>query len=565
MKYLSAKGSFRLLLVLLLLAATLLSTACGNDGSGAVTTEGNFSTSGATGEPEDLSQPKFYKTVFNSDTTHIMQCASPYHTTNQDTPLTKKMVEAAVTEALDAGADCYVITPGHCWVPWWPSQYLNDHATWFFDEFKGTRATNPFWVYVHVKGNDFIQQQIDVCRKRGAGAFISFRMNDAHMIGKNTPETGDIAFSAEIFVEHPEYKIGAMSDGANEQVLDFRHEAVREEKLKLIAELIANYELDGFELDFCRRFTFFNIDKTTEEERVRIMTDFVAEVRKMLDAATEKDGRYRHLSVRVPIYPDQYGRMGIDLKKFEEAGVTMFNFTSSYFMDQNFNLAALKAELSEALVYCELNFITAYTEDSEGLRVHRRAQPEQYYTTALQAYDQGADGLSFFNFQYYRGDRQGEGDKPLTEPPWEVIANVESIEFLKQQGQYYYFGKTWKDPITTTWRLPRQLIPSIPTNFDMYLVAPEGGWSTDGVFRLQSEALMGNRVIAVKFNGTVLSSIPYAGEAYDHPYTQMLGVAANYLCYSVPKELLKEGKNTVQVTLTSGSVITLCFVDLTVQ
>ena len=561
----------RLLLSSILLLAILLSAAsCSNSGDGAQESSGigdgtSILTDPSSNEQEDLSQPKFYKTVFNSDTTHIMQCASPYHTTNQDTPLTKKMVETAVTEALDAGADCYVITPGHCWVPWWPSEYLNDHASWFFDEFGGTNATNPFWVYVHVKGNDFIQQQINVCRKRGAGAFISFRLNDAHMIGKNTPEKGNIAFSAEIFVEHPEYKIGSMSDGTSEQVLDFRHEEVRAEKLKLIRELIENYELDGFELDFCRRFAFFNIDKTTEAERIQIMTDFVAEVRAMLDEATAKDGRYRHLSVRIPIYSDQYGRMGIDLQKFEEAGVTMFNFTSSYFMDQNFDLAPLKAQLTDALVYCELNFITAYTEDSEGLRVHRRAQPEQYYTTALQAYAQGADGMSFFNFQYYRGDRQGKGDEPLTEPPWEVIANVEDISFLKQQGQYYYFGKTWKDLITTTWRLPRQMIPNIPSSFNMYLVEPEGGWSTDGVFRLQSEAIMGSRVFSVVINGTALTSIPYAGEAYNHPYTQMLGTAANYACYHVPKEILHEGLNTVQVTLTSGATITLCFVDLTIQ
>lgn len=517
------------------------------------------------GVNDDIGEAKYYNTIFNSDTTHILQCASPYHATNQNTPITKKMVEAAVTEALDAGADCYVITPGHCWVPWWPSQYLAEHSNWFFNELGGKNATNQFWNYIHVKGNDLIQQQIDVCRERNTGVFINYRLNDAHMINKTTKDTADIAFSAEIFVEHPEYRIGAMSDGTWEQVLDFRFPEVREHKLKLIRELIENYEIDGFELDFCRRFALFNTDKTTEKERLRIMTDFVKEVRSMLDEATAKDGRYRHLSVRIPIYDDIYGKLGIDLEEFEKAGVTIFNFTSSYFMDQNFDLAALKSNIKDAYVYCELNFTTAVAYDEEGLRIHRRATEEQYYTTALTAYNQGADGISFFNFQYYRGDRQGKGDEPLTEPPWEVIENVKDLAGLKSRSQYYYFGQTWKDPITESWKLPKNMIRNIRSDFSMYLVSPEGGWSTDGVFRLQSLSSLEGRVFSVTVNGTVLESTEYTGEAYENEYTQMIGSAENYACFTVPKELLKEGKNTIYVTLVSGASTELCFVDLTVR
>lgn len=553
--------------VMLAALSVFISTSCaGNEEATSTEVTSQPVVSADTGSTdENKGEAKFYKTLFNSDTTHILQCASPYHATNQDTPITKKMVTSAVTEALDAGADCYVITPGHCWVPWWPSQYLSEHADWFFNELGATNAGNQFWNYIHVKGNDLIQQQIDVCRERNAGVFIDYRMNDAHMINKTTKETANIAFSAEIFVDHPEYKIGAMSNGTSEQVLDFRFEEVREYKLKLIRELIENYEIDGFELDFCRRFALFNTDKTTEADRIKIMTDFVKEVREMLDEATAKDGRYRHLSVRIPIYDDIYGDLGIDLAAFENAGVTIFNFTSSYFMDQNFDLAKLKAEIKDANVYCELNFTTAVATDAEDLRIHRRATTEQLYTTALMAYDQGADGISFFNFQYYRGDRQGAGDEPLTEPPWEVISNVKEVSALKKQAQYYYFGQTWQDPITDSWKLPRNMIRNIKSDFSMYLVAPEGGWETDGIFSLQSLASMSGRSFSVTVNGTALESVPYTGEAYQNEYTQMIGTADNYACFKVPKELLKEGKNTIYVTLLTGSQVELCFVGLTVK
>ena len=568
------KGNRRVLhiaVIALLLFSVLLQTACSNEELvEAVTTAiTEATTTASSSEEEDIGTPKQYKTIFNSDTTHIMQCASPYHATNSDVPLTKKMVESAVTEALDAGADCYVITPGHCWVPWWPSEYISEHADWYFNTLGGQNASNPFYTYVHVKGQDFIQQQIDVCRKNGAGVFIDFRLNDAHMVQKITPETANIAFAAEIFVDHPEYKIGSMSSGRNEQVLDFTYEAVREHKLKYIKELIENYEIDGFELDFCRRFAYFNTDKTSEARRIQIMTDFVAEVRSYLDEATAKDGRYRHLSVRIPIWDDYYSDMGISLEKFEEAGVTIFNFTSSYFMDQDFNLKELAEPIKDAYVYCELHFITAVDYEDNGKRIHRRSTVEQFYTTALQAYEQGADGISFFNFQYYRGDRQGTGDEPLTEPPWEVISNVESLDFLKKQAQYYYFGQSWGDMINKNWKITTSnntLRMNVARDFSMYLVAPEGGWTTDGVFRLQSLNDISDRTFTITVNGTVLQATAYTGEAYQNEYTQMIGEAENYSCFTVPKSILKEGKNEIKVTLTGGpTTVGICFVDLTIK
>lgn len=555
-----------LILAFVLVLPILVGCRSGNN-AGVPTDSGSALTSGGetTAEPVDISKPRHYQALFNSDTTHIEQCASPYHKTNQDTPLTKKMVQAAVTEALDAGADCYVITPGHCWTPWWPSEYLAAHNKWYFDAFGGSNTGNPFWTYIHVKKNDFIQQQIDVCRERGAGVFIDFRMNDAHMVGQTDPKKASIAFAAEIFVDHPEYRIGSMSDGTRENVLDFRHAAVREQKLNLIRELIERYEIDGFELDFCRRFAFFNTDKTTESERIAIMTDFVRQVREMLDRATERDGRYRDLSVRIPIWSDQYGRMGIDLAAFESAGVTIFNFTSSYFLSQDFYLEPLKAQLEHAKVYCELNPITAYSTDEDGKRIHRRALPEQYATVARKAYAQGADGLSFFNFQYYRGDRQGKGDEPLTEPPWEVIELVKDRDRVKKSAQYYWYGQTWRDLVTTSWKLPKTLVAGFRNDFSMYLTVPEDGWSSDGVFRVQSLDELSEREFTVTVNGKTLERIPYSGEAYPNPYTQMRGTAENYACFRVPKALLRAGENRIEVTLVSGRSVELCFVDLTVQ
>lgn len=77
-------------------------------------------------------------------------------------------------------------------------------------------VSNPFYDYVFKAPNslpyrnyrDFIQEQIESCRKYGMGAFINFRLNDAHMIMKTTPDLANIAFASPLYIEHPEYALG---------------------------------------------------------------------------------------------------------------------------------------------------------------------------------------------------------------------------------------------------------------------------------------------------------------------------------------------------------------------
>ncbi len=519
--------------------------------------------------PVSATEKKHYQVIYNSDSTHIEQNESPYHVGSTNTLLTTSMVKAAVQEAIDAGIDCYSLAPGQCWVPWWPSQYTQEHLAWYTQKLGGTNFSNPYWNYIQMRGNDMIQDCIDVCRENDVGFFLSFRLNDAHHIsGDRTAANSDVAFDAEIVVDHPEYQIGYVpSYGWTETVLDFQYQEVVDNRLKLMRELIENYEIDGFELDFTRRYCLFNVDTTTEEQRLDIMLGILREVRQMLDEATERDGRYRHLSVRIPVWDDTYSDMGINLEEFAKAGVTIFNVTASYFTAQeNLDITAIKEKVGNAEVYYELHFITAVDYDDDGKRIHRRATVEQLCTTALIAYEQGADGISFFNFQYYRGDRVSELDRPYTEPPWEVIGYVKSPEQLKTMNQHYFFGKTWRDSFYKGWVMPLQMTKNAEKTLDIYMVSPEEGWSGTGVFTIQSlDEFSDQHLFTVCLNGVELKSIEWQGKPYENEYTQMIGEANNYRSWEVPVSLLMEGSNTVTVRMTSGAEISLCFVELAVQ
>ena len=545
-------------------------TGCGgNEQTQAETETGATTESVTVVDPatEDLSKPQKYQVIYNSDSTHIQQNESPYHAGDKNSILTKKMVTSAVMEAIDAGIDCYSLTPGQCWVPWWPSQYKEAHADWYFKDFGGKNADNPYWNYIHVRGNDMIQDCIDVCRENGVGFFLNFRLNDAHHVtADRTPENSNIAFDSEIVLEHPEYQIGYVpSWGRTEVVLDFQHEAVVENRLKLIRELIELYEIDGFELDFTRRYVLFNVDTTTSEQRLEIMLGMLREVRAMLDEATERDGRYRHLSVRIPVWDTYYDALGIDTEAFAEAGVTVFNLTASYFTAQeNLDLTTAKEKIGDALLYYELHFITAVDYDEDGRRIHRRATVEQLCTTALIAYEQGADGISFFNFQYYRGDRVSELDRPYTEPPWEVIGYVGDYAGLKEMGQHYFIGKTWRDSFYNKWKLPTKLT-NVAKTFDFYMVSPTEGWTGDAIVTVQSLSAFTDQKLEVTFNSQALESVPWSGKPYENVYTQMIGAAENYRSWKLPASLLREGDNVLSIRLTNGAAISVCFIEITAQ
>ena len=64
---------------------------------------------------------------------------------------------------------------------------------------------------------------------------------------------------------------------------------VRDYKFALISEVCQNYDIDGFELDFMRHPQFFDLNETTSEQRVEIMTGFVRQVRELLNRTAQPE------------------------------------------------------------------------------------------------------------------------------------------------------------------------------------------------------------------------------------------------------------------------------------
>lgn len=498
-----------------------------------------------------------FRVIYSNDTTNIVTCISPFHKARE--PFRAKMLEATVDEVTGL-VDAHLLQPGLGWIPWWKSKVYpaDEHYRWF-QERTGLKP-DSFGSYM-LAGGDLVKVFIDRCRLRGQAPFISLRLNDAHHTeNANNTSSKYSVWSSRFVVEHPEYRLGPDLTKWDHRALNWAIPEVRDHKFAFIQELCENYDFDGFELDFMRFYSFFQVDKTSREQRRTIMTEFVSRVRSVLDR-TARPGQRRWLCVRVPAYESAHDPIGIDLPAMVAAGVDMVNLSSSYFTVQQTDLPVIRPRIPEAAVYLEMchSIWNGKRISDKGYDsfLFRRATPEHYFTAAHLAQARGADGVSLFNFVYYReyGD---PGRGPFNEPPFEVLKHLDDREWLSRQPQHYILTGGWGNPYAKPWALPRKVNPGETVKFVLDFAPPAAGWKNGGRFRLQLELPPETQPESrwqAKLNGQPLSPAADLSEPYPNPYPAMLGKPEELRAWLVPASLVRNGANEVELTLEKGAGI----------
>ena len=514
-----------------------------------------------------------YKLLYNNDCTNIMTCVSPYHAKGE--AITTAMIQATVDEA--AGVDAHLLMPGMGWVPWWKSAVLpieRQHA--WFKEHYGIEPKNSYHDYL-LAGGDIVQVFVDRCRERGQAPFISFRLNDGHHLERlENPSPFNVQSLTQFYVEHPEYRIGPDIRDWYQHVQNWAIPEVRDYKFAFIRELCENYDLDGFELDFMRHPSYFNVAETTPEERAAVMTGFVRRVRALLDR-TAKPGQRRWLSARVPCWLDTCGALGIDLAAMYAAGLDMVNVSPFYFTRQYHDLAQIRPLVPEAALYLEMTHAaTAGPAVGKGYDnfSFRRANEHILYTTARLAYEAGADGVSFFNFVYYR--EHGTPNRgPFNEPPFYTFPHLKDPAWLAQQPQWYYLGEDWNNPRREGWQLKRKFEPGASHTFTMRC-APAPGLA-DGTFRIMTGDKQNGCAWKATLNGVELTPIAQTSSSSSSSsllpsnFTLQtsnfsnggLGQPDQYACFACPLSAVQPGGNAIALTLETGGPVTVTYMDLT--
>lgn len=163
-------------------------------------------------------------------------------------------------------------------------------------------------------GIDVYRRWIARCRETGISPWISTRMNDIHSVDNER-----FPLHSDFWKAHPEmrrtpYHFTSWPDKA----LDFGQKAVRNRHLKLIRELAERYDMDGLELDWMRFGYHFR--PGFEEEGAKLLTEFVAEVRALLDRQAKSRSHRIALSARVPSRPETALALGMDAAAWAKKG-----------------------------------------------------------------------------------------------------------------------------------------------------------------------------------------------------------------------------------------------------
>lgn len=242
--------------------------------------------------------------------------------------------------------------------------------------------------------------------------------------------------------EHREWSLGHdLGDRGYKNVgrlrqMDYAIEGVREHRLAIIKEIISKYNVDGIQLDFGRTPPYLSEPK---REKAKFMTQFIRDVRKVLDKASGKGKRKQLiLGVILPWDLDFCEYHGLEIKRWIREGlVSHVSPGEWYYSDWNIPLDGW-VKLTEG-TDCKLYPMTCgnvapYGQANVGSPVpwERGEQTllgDNWVLDGLKIsslaetfYSQGADGFMLYNFY--------------------VIGGGTDISF----GNYYPFIRDWADP-----------------------------------------------------------------------------------------------------------------------
>ena len=192
-------------------------------------------------------------------------------------------------------------------------------GTYFFCV--GNGETPPWGLETPEAVGDANQVMIDAARTAGMDIFASLRLNDIHDAW--APE-----LTYPLKAQRPDLLIGTAAGKPYPEdallrafwsAFDYAQQEVREHRYEFITRIASRYDFDGFELDFFRHPLFFRLGE--EEQNLDTMTEFVRQVRRLLNEIGRKRGRPYELAIRVPDSPDMARRTGLDVEEWLKEGL----------------------------------------------------------------------------------------------------------------------------------------------------------------------------------------------------------------------------------------------------
>lgn len=396
------------------------------------------------------------------------------------------------------------------------------------------------------RGLDPFKIVVDRAHEKGIRILGSIRINDA-----GAPEGSNYTIGR-LKYENPDVMIGEEDPDKpyTATALDFARKEVQEERLAVIEEICDRYGADGVEIDEYIRVFF----KPSEAQKnIPILTQWMRDVRALLDGIGKKQGRELSLAVRV--HPNEQACLdvGMDVRTWIREGivdwVTPFGDVTIIDPDPHFGWMAEEAAKSGVGIY------PAMGRDVYDDRYHD-VTTEMTRATATNYHAAGADGMYLADLQW-----------PHTDKEYGLIRELADPDAYARKTKHYAVAVTTARPDPY---LPEREIPvtldqgttasvTVLVNDDLESAIEDGELLsvTLGIRLIQPHP---NDTITYKINGHDLKQgdakmthfygglVPYmptkvgmAGRINTHRWFE----------FDVPFDVIRKGENVVEVSMES--------------
>jgi hypothetical protein len=109
--------------------------------------------------------------------------------------------------------------------------------------------------------------------------------------------------------------------------------------------------------------------------------------------------------------------------------------------------------------------------------------------------------------------------------------------------------------------VPRQLAIGTVARFSFDLAPPAAGWQNTARIRIQADQPITGEWHAT-FNGTAIEALADVTEPFAVPYPSLMGQPEELRAWSIPAQLLRDGRNVFEVTQVGGVAAKVMYLDL---
>lgn len=296
------------------------------------------------------------------------------------------------------------------------------------------------------EGYDPLRVVVERAHEKGVEFIVSLRMNTS--LESTSLGTGRLDRFRR---DHPEYQIGEFPEGAGppsaSHCLDFTYKEVRDERLAIIREVCELYPIDGFEMamEYPAFSTFFKPNEA--EAKQKIMTDFIRDVRRIVDEASDPNHQIV-LAARIPPTIEGCRNIGLDVETWIREGLLDIVAPMSVEMRHDM-LIDMNLPLEEWVKVSKETDCQVYGCISALVNDDRMVNPtvEMYRAAASNYWHTGVDGIYLLQF-WSRG-------WPLTAEDYVVLREVGDPDVIRYKDKHYWVCTGPRDQ--TYFPYPRQL------------------------------------------------------------------------------------------------------------